>query len=211
MVWNTAPFLTGLLLTACILTPSYAQTGPRVTAELRFLCGWEPRPPATGRVIVDLSLQAGQFNRTPNPDDIRAVQAAGGYVLYQFRVALLRADLDTGAIRELVDGPHAIADAAFTVPDTSAYNADVQIFYKRPITNGDEESLRQLGLHDLLKMPIPVLQTVVPDSLIPRIAALPGVDFIRATSYGCVVQQQGVLQQMRMPYVRWPPSTTEAR
>jgi hypothetical protein len=103
--------------------------------------------------------------------------------------AVLRADLDTGAIRDLIDGPHAIASAAYTVPDTSKYYAYVQIFYKRPITDGDESALGQLGLSERLKMPIAVIQTVTPDSLIPRIAALPGVDFIRATSIACTASQ----------------------
>ena len=186
MGWNAASFVSALVLSGCIFSPLCAQTERRDTADLWFLCGWDPRSPSSRRVVVDLSLQAGQFNRTPNADDIRAVQAAGGHVLYQFPIALLRADLDTGAIRDLVDGPHAIADAAFTVPDTAKYNADVQIFYKRPITGADEEALRQLGLDDRLKMPIPVIQTVTPDSLIPRIAALPGVDFVRATAWGCM-------------------------
>jgi hypothetical protein len=152
------------------------------TPELLFLFGWTPGPPATRRLTVDLALETGQLNRTPNVDDIRAVRAVGGKVLYQFRVALLRADLDTGAIRDLIDGPHAIANAAYTVPDTSKYYAYVQIFYKRAITHRDEDALGRLGLSDRLKMPIPVILTATPDSLIPLIAALPGVDFIRAES-----------------------------
>jgi hypothetical protein len=181
--------LSGFLLCGCIFTSLYAQMEPQDTPELLFLCGWESGPPATRRLIVDLALEVGQLNRAPNANDIRAVQAAGGQVLYQFRVALLRADLDTGAIRDLIDGPHAIATAAYTVPDTSKYYAYVQIFYKRPITDRDEDALGQLGLSERLKMPIPVIQTVTPDSLIPRIAALPGVDFIRATSIACAASQ----------------------
>jgi hypothetical protein len=187
--WRTTSFLPGFLLCGCIFTSLHAQMEPEDTPELLFLCGWESEPPATRRLIVDLALEVGQLNRAPNANDIRAVQAAGGQVLYQFRVALLRADLDTGAIRDLIDGPHAIATAAYTVPDTSKYYAYVQIFYKRPITDRDEDALGQLGLSERLKMPIPVIQTVTPDSLIPRIAALPGVDFIRATSIACAASQ----------------------
>jgi hypothetical protein len=187
--WSTSSLLSGFLLCGCIFTSLYAQMEPQDTPELLFLCGWESGPPATRRLIVDLALEVGQLNRAPNANDIRAVQAAGGQVLYQFRVALLRADLDTGAIRDLIDGPHAIATAAYTVPDTSKYYAYVQIFYKRPITDRDEDALGQLGLSERLKMPIPVIQTVTPDSLIPRIAALPGVDFIRATSIACAASQ----------------------
>ena len=142
-------------------------------------------------MIVDLSLHAGQFNRAPNAADIRAVEAAGGRVLYRFRVALLRAELDTGAVRALVNDSSGIADAAFTVPDSSKFDASVQIFYKRPIIDHDEEALRHLGVYDVTRMPIPVLLTFVPDSLIPRIAALPGVDFVRATAWGCAQLKSG--------------------
>jgi hypothetical protein len=186
--WSIS-FLPGFLLCGCIFTPLHAQMERQDTPELLFLCGWVSGPPATRRLIVDLALEAGHLNRAPNADDLRAVQAAGGHVLYQFRVAVLRAELDTGAIRDLIDGPHAIANAAYTVPDTSKYYAYVQIFYKRPITNRDEDALGQLGLSERLKMPMPVIQTVTPDSLIPRIAALPGVDFIRATSIACAASQ----------------------
>jgi hypothetical protein len=149
-------------------------------------------------VIVDLSLHAGQFNRTPTADDIRAVEAAGGRVVYQFRVALLRAELDTGAVRALVNDSSGIADAAFTVPDSSKFDASVQMFYKHPITDHDEEALRHLGVYEVARMPIPVLQTAVPDSLIPRIAALPGVDFVRATAWGCA-QLKGGTRMRRAP------------
>ncbi|HEX2610400.1 MAG TPA: hypothetical protein VHK68_05265 [Gemmatimonadales bacterium] len=205
MRWSATSFIAGFLLCAGSFTPLHAQFERQDTPGLLFLCGWVPGPPATRRLIVDLALDAGHFNRTPNADDIRAVQAAGGHVLYQFRVAVLRAELDTGAIRDLIDGPHAIANAAYTVPDTSKYDAYAQIFYKRPITNRDEDALGQLGLSDRLKMPSPVIETVTPDSLIPRIAALPGVDFIRARSIACVEAQPST------PLVPRPHSPRGAR
>src|SRR5881296_3035261 len=96
--------LLALLLGACVPGPPRGQapSQARDTAARDFVCDWQPRPPITKRVVVDLSLHAGQFNRTPNADDIRAVEAAGGRVVYQFRVALLRAELDTGAVHALV-------------------------------------------------------------------------------------------------------------
>lgn len=205
MRWSATSVLAGFLLCAGSFTPLHAQFERQDMPGLLFLCGWVPGPPATRRLIVDLALDAGHFNRTPNADDIRAVQAAGGHVLYQFRVAVLRAELDTGAIRDLIDGPHAIANAAYTVPDTSKYDAYAQIFYKRPITNRDEDALGQLGLSDRLKVPSPVIETVTPDSLIPRIAALPGVDFIRARSIDCVESQPST------PLVPRPHSPRGAR
>ena len=193
MPWNPCSCLLPVcLLSGCILAPLRAQASQqRDTVHLDFVCEWQPRPPITKRVIVDLSLHAGQFNRTPNADDIRTVEAAGGRVVYQFRVALLRAELDTGAVRALVSDSSGIADAAFIVPDSSKFDASVQIFYKHPIADHDEEALRHLGVYDVARMPIPVLQTAVADSLIPRIAALPGVDFVRATAWGCAQLKSG--------------------
>ncbi len=177
---------------ACIGTPLLAQAAPVVKfwAELGFVCKWEPRPPITKRVIVDLSLRTSNSGRLPNAEDVRAVQAAGGRVLYQFRVALLRAELDTGAVRALVKGPAAIASAAFTVPDTTKFDANVQIFYDRAITDADKDTLRTLGVVEVDQSD-PVLEASVPDSLIPRIGALRGVQFVRATGWACAAPERG--------------------
>ena len=92
--------LAGFLLCGCLFASLHAQMEREDTPELLFLCGWASGPPATRRLIVDLALEAGQLNRAPNANDIRAVQAAGGQVLYQFRVALLRADLSECSARQ---------------------------------------------------------------------------------------------------------------
>ncbi len=139
--------------------------------------------------LVTALLPARFAIRYPNAEDVRAVQAAGGRVLYQFRVALLRAELDTGAVRALVKGPAAIANAAFTVPDTTKFDANVQIFYDRAITDADKDTLRTLGVVEVDQASNPVLGASVPDSLIPRIGALPGVQFVRATGWGCAVER----------------------
>ena len=194
MTWSKrSAVLVSPFVIACIGTPLLAQGAPVVKfwAELGFVCEWEPRPPITKRVVVDLSLGASNYGRMPNAEDVRAVQAAGGRVLYQFRVALLRAELDTGAVRALVKGPAAIANAAFTVPDTTKFDATVQIFYARAITDADKDTLRTLGVVEVDQAPNPVLEASVPDSLILRIGGLPGVQFVRATGWGCAAPQRG--------------------
>ena len=190
---NRSSLLVSLFTVACIGTPLLAQAAPVVPfwAELGFVCEWDPHPPTTKRVIVDLSLHASNSGRTPNAEDVRAVQAAGGRVLYQFRVGLLRAELDTGAVRALVKGSAAIANAAFTVPDTTKFDANVQIFYERAITDADKDALRALGVVEVDQAPTPVLEASVPDSLILRIAALHGVEFVRATGWGCAAPGGG--------------------
>ena len=142
------------------------------------------------RISVDLSLHVDQFKNAPSADDIRAVQAAGGRVLYTFRVALLRAELDTGAVRALVVGPKAIANVAFAVHDTSKMVAEVQVFSKRrPITERDKADLRRFAVDTLLHMPSDVIEALIPDSLIPRVVALPNVEFVRATPWGCMLER----------------------
>jgi hypothetical protein len=71
------------------------------------------------------------------------------------------------------------------VPDTTKFDAGVQIFYRRAITDTDKAALRALGVSEIDQMPTPVLEASVPDSLIPLIAALPGVQHVRATGWGC--------------------------
>lgn len=167
---------------------------PDTTVDaMAFVCDWHPRPPLPKRVVVDLLLESGNFNRTPNAEDIRAVRAVGGRVLYQFRVALLRAELDTGALRALSTGPAAIVDAAYIVTDASRFDADLQVFYTRPITDADEAAMRHLGASNLWRNPTSyphVLQIRAADSLIARITEVPGVQFVRALAVACACTQE---------------------
>ena len=179
-------------------TPAQAVPQARDSALWGFICGWEPQAPQTRRIIVDLLLHAGNSGRTPNADDLRAVQTAGGRVLYRFRVALLRAEMDTGAVRALVAGPTAIANAAWAVHDTSRIDADVQIFYRRAITEGDKADLRRLGVDSIGESPDHrVIESLIPDSMIPRVVALPSVEFVRATGWGCGAPSSG--ERIRRP------------
>ena len=65
------------------------------------------------------------------------------------------------------------------------------------ITDTDKEALRALGVLEVDQAPNPVLEASVPDSLIPVIAALPGVQFVRATGWGCAAPARG--ERMRRP------------
>jgi len=194
---NTCPcLLLAVFLGASTLDPLRGQApsqAPDTTADaMAFVCDWHPRPPLPKRVVVDLLLESGNFNRTPNVEDLHAVRAVGGRVLYQFRVALLRAELDTGALRALSTGPAAIVDAAYIVPDLSRFDADLQVFYTRPITDADEATMRDLGASILWRNSASyphVLEVRAADSLVPRIGVLPGVEFVRANAVACGVPQ----------------------
>jgi hypothetical protein len=84
-------------------------------------------------------------------------------------------------------------DAAYTVPDPSRFDANLQIFYTRPITDADEAAMRQLGASILWRNPTSyphVLQVRAADSLVPRIADVPGVQFVRALAVACACTQE---------------------
>ena len=164
----------------------HSASNPAVGAEApSYICQWIPHAPATARVIVDLRLESGNGNRLPDARDIRAIENAGGRVLHRFNLALVRADLDTGAVRDLIEGPARIATYARGVPDTAGLDVDAQVFYTRPVTDADERALREHGAQRVGRAPRPVLYAVIPDSLVPRVATLPGVDFVRAVAIGC--------------------------
>jgi hypothetical protein len=134
---------------------------------------------------VDLRLRSGNKNRVPTAEDVRAVEAAGGRVVHRFHVAVLRAVLDTAAVRGLMRGSDAIADQANAVVDPADFRVATQVFYTRALTAADEHALASVGGERIGRAPIPVLYAVLPDSAIPRAARLPGVAFVRAVAVGC--------------------------
>lgn len=86
----------GLFLCA-IATSTYAQAAPDA-----ILC-WSSRILGSRqRIIVDLRLKSDSGNRQPSSEDVGAIAALGGTVLYRFNVAVLRASLDTAALRQLL-------------------------------------------------------------------------------------------------------------
>ena len=158
---------------------------PTEREPLQYWCGWSPRAPRLGRLLVDLRLRSGDGNRRPSEADVRAVERRGGRVRHHFQVAVLRAVLDTAAVRALIDGPDPVAESATAVVDPEQFDVRAQVFFQRPITVEDERAVRAAGGRRLERAPPPVLYVVLPDSAIPRVARLPNVRFVRALAQGC--------------------------
>lgn len=173
-------------LASCTHAVSTSHRDPTEREPLQYWCGWSPRPPQRERLLVDLRLRSGHENRRPTAADVHAVERRGGQVRHQFQVAMLRAVLDTAAVRNLIEGPDGIAEHATAVVDPTRYDVRAQVFFNRPITTEDEQALRLAGGRLLVRAPSQALDVVLPDSAIPHVAQLPSVRIVRAVGYGCV-------------------------
>ncbi|HXT16165.1 MAG TPA: hypothetical protein VN706_11085 [Gemmatimonadaceae bacterium] len=164
-----------------------------------ILC-WSTRSLGSSpHLVVDLRLKSGNGNRVPSDDDARAVTALGGTVLHRFNVAVLRASLDTIALRHLLADRTGGADVAYPVADTARHDVRVQIFYVRELTAADDSMLVTMGATGLRRPPNSRnISVTVPDSVVPAIARLPAVTFVRAQAMVCAVVEGA--RTVRRPY-----------
>jgi hypothetical protein len=176
-----------LALTSACAALAACAPSPDGPAGAQFVCGDEPLGTARARIVVDLRLHSGKANRAPGATDVRAVEAAGGRVLHRFPVAILRAELDTGAVRALVAGPRAIAEYAHVVEDTADRRVPVAVSYAMQVTPADRRVLDVLGVTPRRRFPglPPVVDAWWPESVVTRVARLPSVVSVRARSVGC--------------------------
>jgi len=151
-----------------------------------YMCGGNFSHVATsGRVVVDLRLRSTNENRIPTNEDVSAVTALGGTILHRFNVAVIRVEIDAGALPRIVSDK-GIADYALNVPDPRAYDVPVQIFFARGITEDDRAALRRVGVSEMGQVPTrPILYATAPDQALPEIQRMPGVDFARARALAC--------------------------
>jgi hypothetical protein len=134
---------------------------------------------------VDLRLRSKNDNRVPTDEDLRAVDAIGGTVLHRFNVAVIRVEIDATTLPRIV-GQKGIADYVLNVPDPRVYEVPVQIFFTRPITEGDRAALQRVGVTEIGQVPTrPILYATAPDRALPEIQRIPGVEFARARALVC--------------------------
>lgn len=147
---------------------------------------WTPYPPREKRVVADLHLRTEE-NRKPGADALRAIRGAGGRVLHTFHAPLIRAELDTAAVRELVSGPAAIANRAVLVRDTTRREVELRLIFTRPVRGSDLSVIEQLGGVVLGSGGgrRPGVTVQAPDSVIPYLRRLPGLDRLRLPAIGC--------------------------
>jgi len=181
-------FLTVAVISALVL-PAYAQSQgrrPGAWDSGKMFCALSHSLGKQGSAVFDLRLHSADGNRRPDSADLRAIAGAGGHVLHQFHVAVVRARLDTAALRALLNGQPPLVEVAYPVQDTGRFDVVTQIFFTRPTTVMDDSTLARLGATQPLPWRGRVKLATVADSMIPRIAALAGVSFVRAVSIPCL-------------------------
>lgn len=118
-------------------------------------------------------------------------------MLNAFNVAVLRVEVPAYALHGLTSGPGGVADVASPVRDLARYQVAVQVFFERTATTADVHRAWRAGgaVGAVGGPPVsggPVVSavegpvtTVVEDSLVGRVEALPRVDFVRAEAFVC--------------------------
>ena len=145
-----------------------------------------PLDPPLARAVFDLHLRTSDAAPANSDGAARAIERAGGRVLHRFHVAAIRAELDTTTVRALVYGPNWIADMAEQVLDLRSLNIPVQVRYDRPAAPLDSSRIARLGgMAYLMPVPRPLLNAVVPDSVVPALTRMPSVVSVRARSEAC--------------------------
>lgn len=155
---------------------------------LRFSCGqWHPHSPREEQVIVDAMLVSAALDKPPSPGALERIRAAGGEVLYTYRLPAVRVALDTIALRRLTSRPDGLINQAVVVADTAPRDLWVEIAYHDWIVGADVQALADLGAHGA-GYGGRGLYVVVPDSTIAQIANLPKVKDIQLAVFGCGVE-----------------------
>jgi hypothetical protein len=142
--------------------------------------------PPVARAIFDVYGGAGGVATQRADSTVRAIERAGGRVLHRFRLDVVRAELDTAAVRALVLGPDPIAQMAEQVVDSNRLNLQVQISYSRPVTDADSAYIANLGGLVTGTPPVrPILFADLPDSILPDVMRAPGVQSVGPRLVGC--------------------------
>jgi hypothetical protein len=178
--------------------------------RLSFDCAWHPRAPTTERVLVDLVLTRREADprHLPTAEEVEAVRHAGGTVRHHFHVPMVRAELDTAAVRKLITGPGAVATFARTAPDPRTFEVVAQIRYDRAVRVSDLRAIERLGGQEQWYVPRPhIIAVALPDSVVPRVGRLPGVRSIEPYSVGCSVSDVAV--DMPVGDLPPPPAITD--
>jgi hypothetical protein len=149
---------------------------------------WSPHAPRHDRIVVDLTVFGPDYLETmPGPTEAQreAVRREGGSVLHSFHVRIIRAELDTAAIRRLIFGPNRIANMATAVRDPDDRRVDIQIEFSRRVTDQHLQTLRFAHFAiERVDEPFHVVARV-DDAWLPLLKGMPDVRFVRAQEIIC--------------------------
>jgi hypothetical protein len=176
-------------LSALTVALSACQRAPREQLVLepttRQPCWFSARVPEGTRVIVDVPLDVAEYSkRTPSEADAAIVRALGGRLMHVFNVPMLRVEIDTSAIPELLYR----LDARILLPvaDTSRFDVTTVIFFSGPIRPEDTARVAALGARFSKPLLRGMMGAVVADSIIPAIRKVPYVTWVKGPTGACM-------------------------
>jgi hypothetical protein len=197
---TTLLLLLGLLLAlavqGCVQTPiesnsplgshersAAAPISPPGRATYIFACDtWTPEVPMANAALYDVffgvtdPLDPGE---EPSEEDRKAIDAAGGTILYEFNVPMIRARLKTSVVQQLE------ANFVRSVANPRAYMVDALIGMPVPLLDEDRLFLEALGAEILHEIGTLGISAIVPDEAVPLIRAHAGVRYVEQNGFVC--------------------------
>jgi hypothetical protein len=166
------------------LGPERGDPAQYVLDPVRYTCGGWSSQPTVSLGLFDV------FWGLEGPDDVRtgpklkhqaAVLDAGGTIVHEFHVPMIRAVLAPRRVPELG------ANMVTGVPDATVFTVNVTVGYNRGFTDGDIELFESLGgvvTHQWAF--INGIAGELPDSAIPILRARPEVLYVDGSGVACL-------------------------
>ncbi len=175
------------LAVACTdnLGPDRGDPAQYVLDPVRYACGgWSPSEPNVNLGLFDIFWglrELGDVGTGPRSEHRAAVLEAGGTLVHQFNVPMIRAILSLRRVPELG------ANLVTGVPDASVFIVDVGVGYSRRLTDSDIDFFESLGgavTHRFTS--INAIAGELPDSAIPMLRARPEVRYVEGNGVSCL-------------------------
>lgn len=189
-VW--AGLIAGLATAACEATTATTSNAPLelLATEHRFASGaWQPASPPATRTLIDLRFWKDGIATEPAPEDVAAVEAAGGRIVHRFHGPMARAELDISAVPGLA-WPRGPLNSAATVPDPGAFEIALIVMLDHDLTADDLRAVEALGgrvTHEYHALE--GYAVVIDDARVPEVRGLPGVELAGFSAVYCVQTQ----------------------
>ena len=168
-------------------TDTDAQLARIIEQHYRFACGaWSPSRPLDGRALLDLRLWQESTDSAPAPALVRAIEAAGGRVVYRFHGPMVRAELDVAAVPGLA-WPRGPLNFAAAVVDPSSHPVTLIVMLDHDLADADLQAVEALGgrvTHEYHTLEGYAVE--IDDARVPEVRALPGLRPPGFSATGCL-------------------------
>ena len=141
-------------------------------AAYLFACNaWTPVPPPATRTLLDIRSSQNGTDLEPSVELVRAIERAGGRVVYRYNGPMVRAELNVAAVARLP-----VVDFAQTAADPDAHDVRMIVLLSHPVTAADVQAVEALGGRVLSQWTvINGYGVVIDDARVRDVRALPGV------------------------------------